>query len=56
MPDAIAITIGTPFGTFTITCHIESSAGIAEEGTTGLASVVTASLFLLALFLPRLPL
>jgi len=50
MPDAVATTAGAAFGTSTVTCYIESSAGIAEGGRTGLASVVTACLFLLALF------
>ena len=50
MPDAVATTVGAAFGTSTVTCYIESSAGIAEGGRTGLTSVVTACLFLLALF------
>ena len=50
MPDAVATTAGAAFGTSTVTCYIESSAGIAEGGRTGLAGVVTACLFLLALF------
>ena len=50
MPDAVATTAGAAFGTSTVTCYIESSAGIAEGGRTGLASVVTGFLFLLALF------
>ena len=51
MPDAVATTAGAAFGTSTVTCYIESSAGIAEGGRTGLTSVVTACLFLSALFL-----
>ena len=50
MPDAVATTAGAAFGTSTVTCYIESSTGIAEGGRTGLASVVTACLFLSALF------
>ena len=50
MPDAVATTAGAAFGTSTVTCYIESSAGIAEGGRTGLTSVVTACLFLSALF------
>ena len=50
MPDAVATTAGAAFGTSTVTCYIESSAGIAEGGRTGLTSVVTACFFLLALF------
>lgn len=50
MPDAVATTAGAVAGTSTVTCYIESAAGVAEGGRTGLASVVTAVLFLLALF------
>ncbi len=49
MPDAVATTTGAVLGTSTVTCYIESAAGVAEGGRTGLASVVTAALFLLAL-------
>lgn len=48
-PDAVSITAGAMLGTSTVTCYIESAAGVAEGGRTGLASVVTAFLFLLAL-------
>jgi adenine/guanine/hypoxanthine permease len=37
-------------GTSTTTSYIESSAGVGAGGRTGLASVVTSALFLLALF------
>ncbi len=50
MPDAVATTTGSLLGTSTVVCYIESAAGVAEGGRTGLASVVTAGLFLLALF------
>jgi len=50
IPDAVADVVGSMSGTSTITCYIESSAWIAEGGRTGLANVVTALLFLLALF------
>jgi AGZA family xanthine/uracil permease-like MFS transporter len=50
IPDAVADVVGSMSGTSTITCYIESSAGVAEGGRTGLANVVTALLFLLALF------
>jgi AGZA family xanthine/uracil permease-like MFS transporter len=49
MPDAVGTTVGALLGTSTVTCYIESAAGVAEGGRTGLASVVTAILFLLAL-------
>ena len=47
--DATAITAGACLGTSTITCYIESAAGVAEGGRTGLTAVVTGALFLLAL-------
>lgn len=49
MPDSVGTTVGAMLGTSTVTCYIESAAGVAEGGRTGLASVVTALLFLLAL-------
>lgn len=48
--DAAATVVGTLLGTSTVSSYIESSAGISEGGRTGLASVVTAGLFLLAMF------
>ncbi|CAI2718898.1 NCS2 family permease [Nitrospina watsonii] len=53
-PDSVATTAGSVLGTTTVTCYIESAAGVAEGGRTGLASVVTALMFLLALFLAPL--
>ncbi|MBR1760093.1 MAG: NCS2 family permease [Schwartzia sp.] len=50
LADAIGTTVGALLGTSTISSFVESSAGIAEGGRTGLSSVVTAALFLLALF------
>ncbi len=50
VPDSVATTVGALAGTSTVTCYIESAAGIAEGGRTGLTSVVTGLLFLLALF------
>jgi AGZA family xanthine/uracil permease-like MFS transporter len=50
MPDSVGTTAGALLGTSTVTCYIESAAGVAEGGRTGLASVITALLFLLALF------
>jgi AGZA family xanthine/uracil permease-like MFS transporter len=47
--DAIGTTIGAVFGTSTVTTYVESSAGVAEGGRTGLTSVVTAGFFALAL-------
>jgi AGZA family xanthine/uracil permease-like MFS transporter len=51
LSDAIATSVGAIFGTSTTTTFVESSAGVAEGGRTGLASVVTGFLFLLSVFL-----
>jgi len=48
--DAIATMIGAAIGTSTTTSYIESAAGIEEGGRTGLTSVCTGLIFLLALF------
>ena len=48
--DAIATVAGTLLGTSTVTSYIESAAGISQGGRTGLANMVTAALFLVALF------
>jgi AGZA family xanthine/uracil permease-like MFS transporter len=51
--DALATMTGAVFGTSTTTAYIESAAGIEQGGRTGLTSVVTGALFLLAiLFAP----
>lgn len=50
MADAIATTAGAVLGTSTVTTFVESSAGVGEGARTGLASVVTGLLFLLAIF------
>ncbi len=49
LSDAIGTVSGTLLGTSTVTSYIESSTGIAEGAKTGIANVVTASLFLLSL-------
>ena len=51
LADAIATTAGAVLGTSTTTTFVESSAGVAEGGRTGLSSVVTGLLFLRAVFL-----
>lgn len=48
--DSIGTTFGALMGTSTVTTYVESSAGVAEGGRTGLASVVTGILFLIAMF------
>lgn len=49
--DSIATSIGALFGTSNTTTYVESAAGIGAGGRTGLTSVVTALLFILAIFL-----
>ncbi|TVX88396.1 NCS2 family permease [Paenibacillus agilis] len=49
--DSIAVSGGAMLGTSTVTAYVESSAGIAEGGRTGLTAVSTGVCFLLALFL-----
>ncbi len=51
LADAVATSVGAVLGTSTTTTFVESSAGVSEGGRTGLASVVTGLLFLLAVFL-----
>jgi len=51
LADAIATTTGAICGTSTVTTFVESSAGVAEGGRTGLTSLVTAALFFVAMFL-----
>jgi len=48
--DAIATTVGAVLGTSTTTTYIESAAGVSDGGRTGLTSISTAVLFLVALF------
>ncbi|WP_124726498.1 NCS2 family permease [Staphylospora marina] len=48
--DSIATMLGAVFGTSTVTSYIESSAGVASGGRTGMTSVVTALLFAVSLF------
>jgi AGZA family xanthine/uracil permease-like MFS transporter len=49
LADAIGTVLGAGLGTSTVTAYIESSTGVAAGGRTGLANVVTATMFLLAL-------
>jgi AGZA family xanthine/uracil permease-like MFS transporter len=48
--DAVASVAGALLGTSTTTTYIESASGIANGARTGFASVITALLFILALF------
>ncbi len=51
LADAIATCTGAICGTSTVTTFVESSAGVAEGGRTGLSSLFTALFFFIALFL-----
>ena len=51
MADAVATTAGAVLGTSTTTTFVESSAGIAAGGKTGLTALTTGILFLLSMFL-----
>lgn len=50
LADAVATSAGAVLGTSTTTTFVESSSGVAAGGRTGLSSVVTGLLFLLAIF------
>ena len=52
--DAAGTTMGSLLGTSTVTTYVESAAGIAEGGRSGLTALVIALLFGLALFLSPL--
>jgi AGZA family xanthine/uracil permease-like MFS transporter len=54
LADAIGTVAGAALGTSTVTSYVESSAGVAAGGRTGLTTFTTAILFLLALFLSPL--
>ena len=54
LADAIGTTVGAMLGTSTVTCYMESSAGISEGGKTGLTAFTVAILFILSLFLAPL--
>ena len=49
LADAVATSAGAVLGTSTTTTFVESSAGVSEGGRTGLSSVVTGVLFLVAI-------
>jgi adenine/guanine/hypoxanthine permease len=54
MADAIGTTLGAVFGTSAVTAYVESAAGVAEGGKTGLTAVSTAFMFIIALFISPL--
>ena len=51
LSDAVATVAGAVCGTSTVTSFVESSAGVAEGGRTGLAALTTGGLFFIAMFL-----
>ncbi|AIY81516.1 permease family protein [Clostridium botulinum 202F] len=48
--DAIGTTVGAVMGVSTVTTYVESSAGVAEGGRTGLTVIMSGILFLIAAF------
>ena len=50
MADAVATVAGAVMGTSTVTSYVESSSGVAQGGRTGLTAIVTALLFVGAIF------
>ena len=50
MADAVATMAGAAMGTSTVTSYVESSSGVAQGGRTGLTAIVTAVLFVCAIF------
>lgn len=54
LADAVGTTFGACVGTSTVSTYVESAAGVAEGGRTGLTAVSTAVMFTLALFLAPL--
>jgi AGZA family xanthine/uracil permease-like MFS transporter len=51
LADAVGTVAGAALGTSTVTSYVESAAGVAAGGRTGLTALTTGVLFLLALFL-----
>ncbi len=49
--DSLGAVVGGAFGCSSNTCYIESTAGVAEGGRTGLTAVVCGIMFLLSMFL-----
>ena len=49
MADAVGTTLGAVLGTSIVSTYVESAAGVTEGGRTGLTSLTTALLFLIAL-------
>lgn len=54
LADAVGTTVGACMGTSTVTTYVESAAGVADGGRTGLTALSTAGMFALALILSPL--
>ncbi len=52
--DAVGTTAGAALGSSTITCYMESAAGVSDGARTGLANMMAGALFLAATFLSPL--
>jgi AGZA family xanthine/uracil permease-like MFS transporter len=52
--DAVGTTVGAMLGTSTVTTYVESAAGVAEGGRTGLTALSSGVMFTIALFLSPL--
>ena len=50
LSDAVGTAVGAALGTSTVTSYVESAAGVSAGGRTGLTSLTTGILFLIALF------
>lgn len=50
LADSLGTVFGSVVGTSTVTTFVESAAGVAEGGRTGLTAIVAGTLFLVALF------
>ena len=50
LADAVGTTFGAVMGTSTVTTYVESAAGVADGGRTGLTSLTVSALFALSLF------
>lgn len=51
LADSVGTVVGAVFGTSTVTTYVESSAGVAEGGRTGLTALTTGVLFLISIVL-----
>jgi AGZA family xanthine/uracil permease-like MFS transporter len=54
LADASGTVVGAALGTSTVTAYVESATGVEAGGRTGFANVVTAALFIAALFVAPL--